>query len=284
MRGRHIPYSDEELAFIEARQADPRRVIHAAFVKAFARADVKVDDIKALCTRRGWSTGREPWLPEHDAELRELYADTPTEEIARRLGRELQATYRRAQLLGLAKSAAYLASPASGRLQAGSGAGAAHRFTKGRVPANKGMRRPGWTAGRMSDTQFRKGERTGTARHNWKPIGSERLVEGYRYTKVTDIPGAPHTVNWKATHVLRWEEKHGPIPEGMALKCLDGDRLNVDPANWEAIPRGMLPRLNGIHGHGYDAAPAELKPTIMAVAKLEQALHARSRAARRVSA
>jgi hypothetical protein len=35
------------------------------------------------------------------------------------------------------------------------------------------------------------------------------------------------------------------------------------------IPVGMLPRLNNQWGREYDKAPAELKPTIMAVAKLE---------------
>jgi hypothetical protein len=224
MKGQRIPYSDEELAFIEARQSMPRREIHAAFVTTFARGDVKVDDIKALCTRRGWSTGREPWLPEQDALLRELYPDMSTEDVARRLGRELLATYARAKALGVTKSAAYLASAASGRLQSGAGVGAAHRFAKGHVPANKGLRRPGWTAGRMNETQFTKGhERTGRAVWLWKPIGSERLHCGYRWTKVTDIPGAPWTVNWRATHVLLWEQQHGPVPAGMVLKSLDGE-------------------------------------------------------------
>lgn len=278
MKGRRIPYSNEELAFIEGRQSLSRREIHAAFVKAFGRDEVKVDDIKSLCTRRGWSTGREPWTLEQDAMLRELYPDMPTEDVARRLGRPLQGTYRRAQSLGLAKSDAYLASEASGRMQRGCGRGAVHRFAKGHVPANKGRRRPGWSAGRMRETQFQRGcARGGAAAKHWKPVGSERLHCGYRYTKIAEILGAPWYVNWKATHVLRWEAIHGPVPEGMALKSLDGDRLNIEPSNWALVPRGVLPRLNGIHGHGYDAAPAELKPTIMAVAKLEQAVHVRKR-------
>jgi hypothetical protein len=34
----------------------------------------------------------------------------------------------------------------------------------------------------------------------------------------------------------------------------------------------VLPRLSGRFGRGYDDAPSELKPTIMAVAKLEHQL------------
>jgi hypothetical protein len=65
------------------------------------------------------------------------------------------------------------------------------------------------------------------------------------------------------------------VPGGYALKCLDGNKLNTDPGNWEAVPRALLPRLNGKSGRNYDRAPDELKPTIMAVAKLEQRVRER---------
>lgn len=69
-----------------------------------------------------------------------------------------------------------------------------------------------------------------------------------------------------------WEQANGPVPEGHALKCLDGNRLNTDPSNWTAVPRALLPRLNGRHGRRYDQAPDELKPVIMATARLKQAI------------
>jgi hypothetical protein len=62
----------------------------------------------------------------------------------------------------------------------------------------------------------------------------------------------------------------------MVLKC-KGDCLNTDPSNWELIPRALLPRLSGRFGRGYDDAPSELKPTIMAVVKLEQQLYEKRR-------
>ncbi|MFD2855379.1 HNH endonuclease [Seohaeicola zhoushanensis] len=78
----------------------------------------------------------------------------------------------------------------------------------------------------------------------------------------------PLQARWRAVHLIHWEERNGPLPKGYALKCLDGDKLNTDPANWEAI-RALLPRLNGRFGRNYDTAPAELKPTIMTITKLE---------------
>ena len=73
-------------------------------------------------------------------------------------------------------------------------------------------------------------------------------------------------------HRWLWEKANGPLAKGMALYCLDGDRKNTDPSNWEAIPRGMLPRLNNRHGRSYDTAPQELKPTLMLIAKVEHAV------------
>jgi hypothetical protein len=52
---------------------------------------------------------------------------------------------------------------------------------------------------------------------------------------------------------------------------------NTDPDNWALIPRALLPRLNGVHGRGYDEAPADLKPAILAVTTLEHTARARSK-------
>jgi hypothetical protein len=73
-------------------------------------------------------------------------------------------------------------------------------------------------------------------------------------------------------HRWLWEREHGPVPDGMCLKVRDGNRQNTDPANWECVPRALLPRLGGRYGRGYDAAPDDLKPAIMAVTKLEHQL------------
>ena len=89
------------------------------------------------------------------------------------------------------------------------------------------------------------------------------------------IPGARFTMGCRCNRVgaqstwLNGNSSTAPLPQGMCLKCLDGDKTNTDPSNWKAIPRALLPRLNGRFGRDYDAAPAELKPTILAIAELE---------------
>lgn len=150
------------------------------------------------------------------------------------------------------------------------------QFVPGQVPPNKGKPRPFHP--NSAATQFKAGARLGKAALNWMPIGSERLTkDGYSLTKVSDIPGVHQNVNWRLTHLLRWEAANGPVPKGMALKSLDGDRRNTDPSNWTLVPRAVLPRLAGGRRQqhvNYDTAPAELKPVILATAKLAHAAHA----------
>lgn len=198
---------------------------------------------------------RRRWTPDEDALLRALYPDTPTAEIARRLGRSLTTTYQHARKLGLRKSDAYLASPAACRLRRGDNVGARSRFTPGHVPANKGLRRPGWSPGRMGETQFKAGVLNGVAAQRFKPIGSTRTIDGYEYTKIAAVPG-PWTRNWKHTHVLLWESAHGQLPTGHALVFRNGDRTDIRLDNLELITRAELMARNTVHRYPKSVAEA----------------------------
>lgn len=140
-------------------------------------------------------------------------------------------------------------------------------FPKGNVPANKGKKMP--FNANSAATQFKKGMRQGVAEKLYKPIGTERLSkDGYLERKIHD--GLPLQSRWRAVHLIEWEAINGPLPDGHCLKCIDGDRRNVAPDNWECIPRSMLPRLSGRWGQHYDTAPDAVKPTLMTMAKIEQ--------------
>jgi hypothetical protein len=208
VKGSDIFYTERQLAFISRRRRMPRRQLYALFIRRFRRRDVTFDNLKALCWRRGWRSGRNG------------------------------------------------------------------RFEKGIVPANKGKRMP--YNPNSARTQFKKGQLP----KNTKYLGHERTSKD-GYVEISVKQRNPHT-GYERRYVLKhrwlWEQEHGPVPKGFALKC-KGNRLNTDPANWELIPRSLLPRLNGRWGHSYDDAPAELKPTILAVAKLQQQLFEKRRSA-----
>jgi hypothetical protein len=142
-------------------------------------------------------------------------------------------------------------------------------FRKGQAPANKGKKMP--FNPNSARTQFKKGQLP----HNSRGAGHERICSKDGYVILIVEETNPHTgASTRPVHKHRylWEKLNGPVPEGHRLKCLDGDKTNTDPSNWEAVPMGLAPRLNGRFGRGYDAAPAELKPTIMLTAKLEHAV------------
>ncbi|TIO14066.1 MAG: HNH endonuclease [Mesorhizobium sp.] len=139
------------------------------------------------------------------------------------------------------------------------------QFDKGSVPWSKGKKLP--FNPNSAATQFKKGQLP----QNYRGPGHESVDDDGYVWIVTDQPN-PWTgaSTWRVhKHRWLWEQANGPVPEGHVLKCLDGDKSNTEPSNWELVPLGLLPRLNGKSGRHYDKAPTELKPTIMAIAKLE---------------
>jgi hypothetical protein len=62
------------------------------------------------------------------------------------------------------------------------------------------------------------------------------------------------------------EQLHGPIPPGFCVAIRDGDPLNCDPDNLMLISRPELLLLNK---RKYMKTPAELKPSVLALSKLE---------------
>lgn len=193
-----------------------------------------------------YRAGKRLWSRAEDAALRRRYPHESTAALAPDLRRSVSAVYARADILGLEKSVAYLASPAACRLRRGDNVGAAFRFKKGQVPANKGTRRPGWGPGRMKETQFRKGERSGVAVRLYKPIGTERISkDGYLERKTND--NLPLQARWRSVHLLVWEEANGPLPKGHAIAFLNGDKSDIRLDNLECITRGALMLRNTIH-------------------------------------
>lgn len=223
--------------------------------------------------------GKRLWEPEDDALLTARYPHEKTERLARDLGRTVHAVCQRAHVrFGLAKSASYLASSEACRLRRGENIGAAHRFKKGHVPHNKGLRRPGWHRGRMKETWFKPGVRRGVAARNWRPIGTVLVdPDGYRRIKVREArPGEPwgygNPQAWPQLHRHIWEQEHGPVPAGHVLAFKNGDRTDVRLENLELISRRELMARNTVH-----KMPKPLATTIQLLGALKRQIRRREK-------
>jgi len=105
------------------------------------------------------------------------------------------------------------------------------RFLKGRVSHNKGKK----GTGGWEPTHFKKGHKP----DNYLPVGSERVNgDGYAEYKVAD----PH--KWKGKHIILWEEKNGPVPNGHCIIFGDKNKLNFELSNLICVSRKQLLVLN----------------------------------------
>jgi hypothetical protein len=138
--------------------------------------------------------------------VRRLYPTTPTTEIATQLERSVNYVYRVANSIGVRKDPTVRDEQQKAFFKKLAESGKRHRFSKGHVPANKGLRRPGWSAGRMKETQFKKGQFS----PNRREIGSERVSkDGYLYVKVTDFQANQKLEN-EARHRLGRGQRSAP--------------------------------------------------------------------------
>lgn len=269
MRRGPIPYSAAELAWLEANFRMVISDYHRAFVEKFSRPDVELVHLNQLRKRKGWKVGRDGsryrgrLRTYTQAEMKWLEANStlPIAEYNRMFTEIFGRTLGPTALHGLRK-------------RMGWKTGRTGQFEKGAEPMNKGKVCAPGTGGRHPNaqrTQFRKGQ----VPHTFKGAGHERIdsKDGYVII-IVDEPNPWTGAKTRPVHKHRylWEQANGPIPDDHVLKCLDGDKTNCDPANWELISRGVLPHLSARFGMHFDDALPELKPTIMAVAKLKHAV------------
>lgn len=190
---------------------------------------------------------RRRWTAADLKRLRQLYPVLSPRKLECLFNRTISSLYGTAKKLGVSKSAEYLASPEACRLRRGDNVGAPYRFPPGHVPANKGLRRPGWFRGRMRETQFKKGHKNeGHPTRAWVPIGTERINSyGYLDRKITEKGHGAQ--RWRAVHLLLWEKHRGPVPPGHCVAFKNGDKTDIRLRNLELLTRAERLRRNSIH-------------------------------------
>lgn len=280
MKRRRIEYSTAEMEWLEANRLMVISDYHLGFLAAFGRDDVSAANLHGLRKRNGWKVGRAP------GRTAGRHRKFTTAEIAwlRNNAILVIGEYHRAFCAEFNREDATANQLIALRKRSGWKTGRSGHFPKGGVSHNKGKTCPPGTGGRHPNarkTQFKKGNIS----HTYKGAGHERIdsKDGYVVMIVDEVnPWTGARTRPVHKHVYLWEQANGPVPEGHCLKCLDGNKLNTDPSNWELIPRGLLPRLNGgkaTRVMAYDSAPVELKPAILAIAKIDHTIKQKRKSA-----
>ena len=249
-------YTAEQIEFLAAFRLFPLDVITGAYnihfgtdkAKASIQSAYKNHGIRRL---RKLSKGKPlVYTPDMVAWLREHYPLMPSPELAA----AFNARYGTSHSVDAIKSTCGRYRIASGR---------SGRFEKGQTSWNKGVK--GYMG--ANATSFKKG----TVPPNQKPLWAERICskDGYVYISVPEVnPYTGHARRYRQKHVWLWEQANGPVPKGCAIIFADCDKYNFALDNLLCISRGVLLLLNQ---HKYKDQPAELRPSILALAKIESA-------------
>ncbi len=138
------------------------------------------------------------------------------------------------------------------------------RFVNGNKPWNNGLKGKGIC--KPNSGTFAKGNIPARTRE----LGEERICskDGFVLVKVSEAnPYTGAVTRFKHKHVVIWERHHGrPVPPGMVVRFADCDKMNFEPENLILITRAENLRLNQL---GLSEYPEELRPSVIAIAKLE---------------
>lgn len=214
---------------------------------------------------RGIRAPRMAWTEQQVEEIRRRYPHEKTDKIAADLGLPVARVYSKAAWMGLSKTPEYMASPEACRLRRDNPQGVLHRFPKGHVPANKGVKGVSYPG--MEATQFKKGQHP----HTWKPIGTERLSkEGYLQRKMADT-GCTRR-DYVPVHHLIWKEAGQDIPKGFHLSFKDKNKANITLENLELVSYAEMMKRNSFHNY-----PKEIVQLIQLRGVVQRQINKRSK-------
>ena len=135
-------------------------------------------------------------------------------------------------------------------------------YKKGSVPANKGKNQTEYMSAeaiaKTKATRFKKGNTP----HNTNYDGHERISkDGYIEIRISKG-------NYKLKHLYNWELKNGKLPIGHCLACIDGDKKNTSPDNWE-----LITRVENMYRNSSQNYPKEVIPSMVLVNKIKNKLN-----------
>lgn len=196
------------------------------------------------------------WTEEEIDYLIGYYPKQSAKEIAESLNISINRIYNKAFTLGLKKSDQYIQEEKIRQGERLRIIGVQSRFTKGRIPANKGQKMTVEQYQKCQATMFQKGHDP----HNTRYDGHERICKKDGYILIRTMKG-----KYALKHRLIWEQANGAIPKGMILYFKDNNKQNLSLDNLELITKQENLKRNRTN---HFALPANLKNLVKAKNKL----------------
>lgn len=191
------------------------------------------------------------WTDREDKLLRQMFPDTPTKKIAKRLRRSYGSVAQHAVAIGLCKSEAFKQSLASGKFILGKIHGKAYHFPKGHRPWNKGKKyNPG---GRSIETRFKKGQP-----FKGKSVYLYTEENGKTYKFVRTAPGVRRPL-----HRVVWEKNRGAVPRGHVVAFRNGNPMDCRLRNLKLLSRADNLKRNAVR------YPKEINQVVRTLNKLK---------------
>ena len=187
------------------------------------------------------------WKSEDIEYLKQHYADTKTEIIAKELGFKVSSVRYKASRIGLKKSKVFWQSVYQGKSEEDKKKG---QFPKGNVPHNKGLKMSADLYEKASRTFFKKGHKSTSKEVGTISKRGNKRKGVYLYIR---IDGA----KWVVYHRYVWEQHNGSIPQGHIVAFIDGNIENCAIENLMLISQSENMKRNSIH-----VLPNEIKTLI----------------------
>lgn len=104
-----------------------------------------------------------------------------------------------------------------------------------------------------------------------EPIGSAKIIGGYRYIKVRKSSGG-FFKDWEREICLVYKKVYGAIPTGHMVVTLNGDKLDARPENLALISKKVAARMANGRGKSFWSSSGDITKAGIAVCELDQAL------------
>lgn len=113
--------------------------------------------------------------------------------------------------------------------------------------------------------------RTRVCAESGEPLGSEKIISGYKYIKVSKSGGGFYK-DWKRESTVVWERHNGEIPNGYMVVMLDGNKLNTNIDNLCMISKKVAARMANGHGKSFWSEFPEVTRTAIEACKLDEVI------------